>query len=502
MPTKKQGAFQVKKYHPPAAGSSGESFGSRAPILQAAGRHQGIAYGGIPVIATMLDKLGFAESINAALPIFKVRRGYAESDHVLNIALNALSDGRTLDDIELRRTDSVFLKALDARSLPDPTTAGDFCRRFDVGRIFALQEAVNDLRKQVWSKQPKDFFQVARLDADGVFVPTGAECAQGIDWSGHKREWGYHPLVVSLASTQEPLYIVNRSGARPSHEGAAEIFDRAIALCLGAGFESALLRGDTDFSQTKFLDGWDDKGNVKFVFGMDASAKLVGLAESIPMEDWNLLQRDRRVVEDEKARGKAYNFKMDVVREREFRHLELDCEHYAEITYRPVACDRNYRLVIVRKTINVSQGEVALFPETRYFFYISNLVGVDAREIVREANQRCNQENLNAHLKSGVHALRAPLKDLVSNWAYMVMTSLAWSFKAWFALLMPISERNQESDRAVAKKVLAMEFRTFVGRLMRLPVMVIETGRRLVLRLLCETQWTPHLLRTAMHFRE
>jgi Transposase DDE domain group 1 len=356
----------VKRYHPADSDSRGDSFGSRTPVLQAAGRHQGISYGGVPVIVNMLDRLGFAEAINDALPILKVRRGYAESDHVLNVALNALSDGRTLEDIDLRRTDPVFLKAIGAQALPDPTTAGDFCRRFDVDGVFALQEACNEIRKRVWSKQPSHFLDVARLDADGVFVATGAECAQGIDWSGHKRDWGYHPLIVSLASTQEPLYIVNRSGARPSHEGAAQVFDRAISLCLGAGFKSALLRGDTDFSQTRFLDGWDDKDNVK----------------------------------------------------------------------------------------------------------------------------------------SGVHALRAPLKCLVSNWAYMVMTSLAWSFKAWFALLMPISEETSGSDRSVAKKVLAMEFRTFVGRLMRLPVMVIESGRRLVLRLLCTTAWTPHLLRTALHFRE
>ena len=70
-------------------------------------------------------------------------------------------------------------------------------------------------------KQPSDFFECARIDADGVFVPTGSECAEGVDYSGHKREWGYHPLVVSLANTQEPLFLVNRTGARPSHEGAA-----------------------------------------------------------------------------------------------------------------------------------------------------------------------------------------------------------------------------------------------------------------------------------------
>ena len=421
---------------------------------------------------------------------------------MLHIAFNAPSDGRPLDDIGLRRKDDAFLKALGARALPDPTTAGDFCRRFDESTIDRLQDAVNGIRAHVWRQQAPEFFDVARIDADGVFVPTGSECAEGVDYSGHKRDWVYHPLVVSLASTQEPLYIVNRSGARPSYEGAATTLNRAITLCLGAGFKTVVLRGDTDFSQTTHLDGWDSMGVVKFVFGMDASPKLVGLADLIADDDWRLLARDSRFVDEDDEREKARRFKEEVIKERGFRHLELECEHYAEFPYRPVACDRDYRLVVVRKTILVSQGEATLFPETRYFFYISNHADVDAREIIREANQRCNQENLNAHLKSGVNALRAPLKCLMSNWAYMVMSSLAWTFKAWFAMMMPISEENRDSDTAVAKRVLTMEFRTFVNRLMRLPVIVIETGRRLVLRLLSETAWTPHLLRAAAHFRE
>lgn len=493
----------MKYYQPTRPGSMSESSTSaRAPILKPKGRHEGTVHGGVPVMQAMLRRLGFAQAINGALTLFKVRRGYAESDHVLSIALNPLCGGQTLDDIEQRRRDPSYLKSLGLRAIPDPTTAGDFCRRFDEKSIYNLQDAANEIRAHVWKQQPGDFFDCARIDADGVFVPTGSETAEGVDWSGHKREWGYHPLVVSLANTQEPLFIVNRTGARPSHEGAAEIFNRSITLCLGAGFRSALLRGDTDFSQTAFLDAWDDMKIVKFVFGYDASPKLVGLANELGEDQWELLSRDTRVVDEDDERAKPHKHKDDVIREREFRKLELGCEHLAEFFYQPEACDRAYRIVAVRKTILVTKGVETLFPETRYFFYISNLEGVSAREIVREANDRCNQENLNSHLKSGVHALRAPLKTLNSNWAFMVMSALAWSFKAWFAMLMPVKAANSDSDRAVAKRLLTMEFRTFINNLMTIPILVIESGRRLILRLLTASPWTPHLLRAAVEFRE
>ena len=168
----------------------------------------------------------------------------------------------------------------------------------------------------------------------------------------------------------------------------------------------------------------------------------------------------------------------------------------------PTACHKSYRLIIVRKNIRVTRSCETLFPETRYFFYISNLDGVDSREIVREANQPCNQENLNSHLKSGVHALRAPLKTLNSNWAYMVMTALAWTFKAWFAMLMPVETATYDSDRAVSKRVLTMEFRTFLNNLISIPALIVETRRRIALRLISETPWTKYLIRAQICFRE
>src|SRR5262249_57701994 len=92
----------------------------------------------------------------------------------------------------------------------------------------------------------------ARIDGEGTLVATDAECKQGVDIA-YDGTWGYHPLVVSLANTQEPLFLANRSGNRPSHELAAGFIDRAIELCRTAGFRALLFRGDTDFTQTRHL---------------------------------------------------------------------------------------------------------------------------------------------------------------------------------------------------------------------------------------------------------
>jgi hypothetical protein len=306
--------------------------------------------------------------------------------------------------------------------------------------------------------------------------------------------WGYHPLVISLANTKEPLYLVNRSGNRPSHEGASGRFDQAIKLCRQAGFGKILLRGDTDFSQTQYLDGWDEQG-VGFIFGIDAMANLVALAEGLAPRRWRRLTRAAKYEVATEPRCRPDNVKEQIVREREFQNIRLKSEQVAEFVYRPGACKRDYRIVVVRKNLSVEKGERRLFDEIRYLFYITNRPE-PADQIVAGANKRCDQEKLIGQLKKdGVNALRMPVGDLNSNWAYMVMVALSWTLKAWFALLLPETGRWGEIYSAQKRAVLNMEFKTFLHAFMRLPCQVVRTGRRIVLRLLAWNRWLPVLLR-------
>jgi hypothetical protein len=458
-------------------------------------RNQGLAYGGIGAMRLLVQELGLAEAIDQGLQLLKIHLPYHESDHVLNLAYNALCDGDCLEDLELRRTDEVYLNALGARRIPDPTTAGDFCRRFEPHHIRVLLDVYHDMRIKVWARQSSEFFDEARIDMDGTLVPTGGECKEGMDIS-YNGVWGYHPLVVSLANTGEVLSVVNRSGNRPSHEGAAEEVDRVLEVCFRGGFRKVLLRGDTDFTQTRHLDRWSDDPRVRFIFGIDCMPNLHVLADDLPKNAWEKLRRPPRYQAQTKRRRRPDNVKEQVVRQREFQNIRLVGEEVAEFEYRPTACQKTYRIVVVKKYLDVSQGQSVLFDDYRYFFYITNDRQLSAAEVVFQANDRCDQENLLAQLKGSVRALHAPVDSLVSNWAYMVMTSLAWNLKAWWALYLPEGRGSQaEAWREDKRRVLRMEFKTFRNALVRLPCQIVQSGRRLIYRLLSWNPWQGVLFR-------
>ena len=153
------------------------------------------------------------------------------------------------------RQDEVFLNGLGAERIPDPTTAGDFTRRFGVEDIITLEECVNRARLAVWKVQPEGFLKEAFIDVDGTIAQTYGECKEGMDIS-YKGIWGYAPLIVSLANTKEVLYLVNRPGNVASHSGSVEWIDRAVELVAQVA-GSVTIRGDTDFTHTEQLDRWD-----------------------------------------------------------------------------------------------------------------------------------------------------------------------------------------------------------------------------------------------------
>ena len=376
---------------------------------------QAIVYGGVPLMLRVARESGLIDAIDSGVPILKWRCPYYKSDHVLNLAMNALCEGTCLEHIERRRNDEAFLNAIGADSIPDPTTAGDFCRRFTKANVRQLLDAINRARLNVWKRQPSEFFDEAFVDMDGTMTVTTGECKEGMDIS-YKGDWGYHPLVVSLANTSEVLAIVNRSGNRSSEEGAADEADRVIKLCREAGFKIIRLRGDTAFSQTEHLDRWHAAPDVRFQFGDDAKKNLLELADNLPESAWQTLARPAKSAVKTKTRQKPDNVKRQVIRRREFEHLELQSEQVAEFEYQPGACQRAYR---------------------------------------------------------------------------MVMTSLAWTLKAWSALLLlPITPRHRETHEAARTTWLRMEFKTFVNEVLKVPCQIVRQGRRVIHRVL---HWNPHL---------
>src|SRR5208283_2627623 len=153
-----------------------------------------ISCGGIGAIHLLTKRLGLAQMFDQRLQLLKIHLPYQDSDHVLNIAYNALCGGTCLQDLELRRNDENYLNALGTKRIPDPTTAGDYCRRFTPGSLHTLIDIVNETRLKVWAEQPDDFFECAKIDMDGTISETTGECKEGM-YITYNRLWGYHPLL-------------------------------------------------------------------------------------------------------------------------------------------------------------------------------------------------------------------------------------------------------------------------------------------------------------------
>ena len=484
-------AKRLERTHWPV--QPGPVFKAQNIHYEMADRVRAIDCGGIGAFHLLARNSGLIDVLNDSLKLFKIHLPYHESDHVLNIAYNTLAGGTCLDDIELLRNDETYMDALGAERIPDPTTAGDFTRRFSEAAVVILMEAINKVRVKMWDKgMNKQERTEAILDVDGTVAPTTGECKQGMGLS-YNGVWGYHPLLISLANTLEPLYLVNRSGNRPSHDGAAPWIDRAVCLARKS-FKNVCVRGDTDFALTAHFDRWTEDG-VGFAFGLDAMPNLVQTAENIDKNCWRVLKRrEKRISKSGHCRQRPLSVKEQIVVEKQYKNIKLEQEHIAEFTYKPTKCSQSYRVVVLRKKLSVEKGQVRLWDDRRYFFYITNRKELSAAEVVYFCNDRCNQENLIAQLKNGLNAMRMPVGDLESNWAYMVMCSLAWTLKAWFSLVV--------RRRECREKLLRMEFRQFLHAIIKMPVQILNTGRQIVYRVLGYNHWTHTFFETFKMIRQ
>ena len=443
------------------------------------GNVEATGFGGLFAMHRLVTRLGLVKAIDDNLELLKIHLPYHESDHVLTLAYSVLTGGTRLEDVDRLRHDVPLMNGLGARLLPDPTTVGDFLRRFTEADIVALMDAVNSVRPALWRGRAAGLLgQTAYVDVDGTIVATTGQLKQGMDIS-YKGIWGYAPLLVTLANTREVLFLVNRPGNAPSHLDAATWIDKAIAL-VSPYAKRVCVRGDTDFALTAHFDQWAT--DVDFVLGTDNIAALRTRAEALPEQAWRRLQRPAPYANKTgTTRVRRHNRKQEVVAQRGFLNLRLNYEDVAEFDYRPRKCRRAYRVVVLRKNISRAKGEDVLIDEIRYFFYFTTY-RADTHtpaQIVELANERCDQENIHGQLKSGLGALRAPVDDLHSNWAYMLIATLAWNIKAWHAIMM-----HRKDDR---HGFIRMEFKQFLDTVIRIPAMVIVRARTIVVRLVAHT---------------
>jgi hypothetical protein len=211
------------------------------------------------------------------------------------------------------------------------------------------------------------------------------------------------------------------------------------------------------------------------------------IAEALEKDAWKPLRR--RIPSEPKTERRAVrpNFKEQIVEQNEYLNKRQRGEEIAEFDYRPLNCNRSYRMVVVRKQIDVTQGQQLLFDDPVYFFYVTNEPErtCSTRQVVFHANDRCGQENDISQLHA-CGALAAPLDNLTSNWAYMVIASLAWTLKCWSGLLVRPqgSLRQKEKLAELRHRLIRMEFQTYLQSIIQIPAQIVRTSRQLIYRLL------------------
>ena len=462
-------------------------LGDQPIRYELADRTRVISMGGIGAMHTLVTKLHLPEILNAKVSVLKRHLPYWESDHILSQCYNILTGGKPLQDINRLRRDEGYLEALGVERLPAPCTAGDFLRRFETEAVLIdLQEAINQARGTVWQRMEEERRSLAILDLDGTITPTDGECKQGMDYCAYKKQWGYGPLLISLAQTGEVLYVVNRPAAAASHQGAAAWVKRALPHVRSA-FETIWLRGDTDFSLTKEFDGWEEEG-VMFIFGYDAHANLIEQAQALSVSAWERLKRPPPYEIKTKPRTQPDNVKQEIVEQRGFERIETVSEEVASFPYRPTACKKTYRMIVLRKHLEITKGGEWLRDEIVYFFYITNDWMSPTPELLLFYDERGGQEHLIGQLKSTIPVFHAPTDTLEANWAYMIIAALAWNLKIWYGLLLDEPELQQQIQR--------MSFTSFLERFIHVPCQILTSGRRLIYRIVQFTTDTRTVLST------
>lgn len=391
-------------------------------------------YGGLSLAARLVSRLRLPQSINAALSLLRAHRPFSESDHVLTHAYNLFVGGTCIEDIAHLQASKPVRRLLGAARIPDPTTAGDFLRRFGVEDLCALDTAIDEAQGRAWRlAQGKRKRALALVDMDSHVHAVYGHQKEGADFT-YKGSFGFHPLAITLAETQECLRLVNRPGNVASADGAAGLLHDVFPL-LEQHFQRVVVRGDSAFARQDIYEACDARGH-DFAIVSPCHPNFEGIAESLQEKCWKPFRSSPDSCSKRRSprrRKRGRDVRRHKARARGKRDLKLERQWLAEVEYRPARSQRSYRLVIRRQRIEESnQGQ--LFELWRYRYVITNMaMRHTAEEIVKLTYQRCDQENILEQLQNGIAGMAMPTGGFLANGAHLICARLAHNLKSWLS---------------------------------------------------------------------
>ncbi len=483
----------------PDVGQPGPVFRRRQIKVKAYERGDMTSYGGLSLAHELASRLRLDRLINDQVGLIRCPVPYHDSDHVLTHVYNLYVGGQHIEDIGHLQHSDAIKRLFGACRIPDPTTAGDYLRRFGADGLNRLQTAIDDAREKVWRQLRRNQRQVATIDIDSTVKPVYGQCKQGADFS-YNGKWSYHPLLLTLAQTNEPLRTINRPGNAASAKGASHALAEVLPR-VKRHFKQVRVRGDTAFYQRAIIAECERAG-AQFAFGMNGYRVLLDRAETLGKSSWKpfAAHPQRPATHGMKRRRKRPRYRQKIARRRGYRTLDTTTEWVAEFEYvlPHIRKERNhgmarrrFRVIVKRQLVEVSQGQDVLFNQYRYRFIITNIpkAGMDASAVVRFAYGRCDQENTIEQMKNGIQALRMPTGELLSNAAFLMCGQLAWCLRSWLSLL------------ALPDETLRYEWSWFRHAFVYIAAKITESGRQAYVRLAGSHRFTGHLVTASQRLK-
>jgi hypothetical protein len=446
-------------------------------------------YGGLVLAQQFVRRFRVAQRLDQALKLFKRHAPYHESDHVLALTYTLYADGACLEDQAALQGSEAVCRLVGACRIPDPTTAGDFLRRFKTAEeVEQLSGVIDEVEEEAWSSLPRRARrhrrkrEFALVDLDGHIKPLYGEQKEGADFSYDGR-WSYQPLVVSLGGSGECLRVVNQPGSARSSDAAGAAL-RAVLPRVKRHFRNAIVRGDTDFDRADVFQAVIDSG-AHFAIGGRVHPNRAALAQAIAEKDWEpFIPRAQRCQSKGPARqGRTPNYREEKADERGFRRLRTIAQWVAEIPYQPQGLESPCRMIVRRIRIEEKDGQGALFEYFRYRLVLASLPrSYTPREIVDLTYQRCDQENVIEQFGEGIAGWRMPVAEFQGNSAWLQIARLAWNLGKWIAEL------------ALPSEVVRWEWKRFRRHFVYIAAKVLKKGRRLIVQLTDSHRYLPEIL--------
>jgi Transposase DDE domain group 1 len=446
-------------------------------------------YGGLVLAQQFVRRFRVAKRLDEALVLFRRHAPYHESDHVLALAYTLYADGTCLEDQAVLQGSEAVRRLVGACRIPDPTTAGDFLRRFNSAKdVEQISGVIDEVEEAVWSKLPgkvgrrRKKHELALVDLDGHIKPLYGVQKQGADFSYDGR-WSYQPLVVSLGGSGECLKVVNQPGSARSSDAAAKAVEAVLAR-IKRHFRNAIVRGDTDFDRSDIFNAVIGK-RAYFAIGGRLHPKRAALVGAIAEQNWKpfVPRAEREGCSGSSRYGYTRNWRRQKAAERGFRTLRSVKQWLSEIDYQPRGLGAACRMIVRRILIEETDGQGALFKHFRYRLVLTNLPrSYTAWQVVDLTYQRCDQENVIEQFGQGIAGWRMPVAEFMGNSAWLQIARLAWNLGKWIAQL------------ALPSEVVRWEWKRFRRHFVYIAAKVLKSGRRLVVRLAGSHRFLPDLL--------